>query len=478
MSMRVFYVTRWRALAFAALIALVWLNQSVGGKQWEALRDRTFASPGDHVGDFVRYPFIFLYRRSGDEAIYFETASATLGLPYDTEVFAQRGDSPLPPVATPVDGKVHVPYAEIPFEYPPPNVPFVVLPRLLVNGFSAYAYLFGAIMGSLLLVAAALAARLGASTTKQGPSERERDEAMRIVGFGLLLLAHGAIAIQRLDAIVALLVVLMVRAAARRDDRSLGFWGGLIGAAKLVPILLLPVLLLAGETRGLKRLGAVAASATLGLVLGLGPMIVLGRESLPLLLAYHSARGLHVESSLGVLYGAAKAVAGMREASTMDYGSFNFHGPVSKLLARSALAVTVALVGVVGFAAHRGRPAASASGLDDATSAAARTERVVLAALGTLAALWLGGKVFSPQYLTWAIPLAVAVPGRAWRGVALGLGLVLLLSQIYLRGFYDHVYNQWPLGVITMLVRLAVLVVLFAVAVRKLGKRPGRNAVC
>jgi hypothetical protein len=473
--------SRWRAFAFTAFVALVWLNQSVGGKQWEALRDRTFASPGDHVFDLLRYPFVFLYRRSGDEAIYFETASATFGLPYDTEVFAQRGDSPLPPVATPVDGKLHVPYAEIPFEYPPPNVPFVLLPRLVVHGFSAYAYLFGAIMGVLLLVAAGVAARLGAGATSHGNGAGrelcERDEASRILGFGLLLLAHGAIAVQRLDAIVALLVVLMVRAAVRGDDRSLGFWGGLVGAAKLVPILLLPVLLLTGGTRDPRRLAGVALGATLGLVLGLGPMIVLGRESLPLLLTYHSARGLHVESSFGVLYGAARAILGVREASTMDYGSFNFHGPLSKLLAKSALAVTVALVGVVGFAAHRGLPAGGPA-LDAPRGTEARTERMVLAALATLTALWLGGKVFSPQYLTWAIPLAVALPGSAWRRAALHLGVVLLLSQIYLRGFYDHVYNQWPAGVLTMLVRLAVLVALFVVAVRKLGKRPRPDAVC
>lgn len=439
---------RWRALVVTAFIALVWLNQSVGGKDWDELRDHTSAAP---FFDRIRYPIMFLYRRSGDEAIYYETASATLGLPYDTSVLAQRGDSPLPLVATPVDGRLHVPYAEVPFEYPPPNVPFVVLPRLLVKSFATYAYLFGAVMGLLLVAATAMAARLGAKD--------ERDEAQRILAVGLLLIAHGAIAVQRLDAIVALLVVLMVRAAIRGDDRSLGFWGGLIGAAKLVPFLLLPVLVITSGIRDARRLAGVALGASLGLALGLGPMIVLGRESLPLLLTYHSARGLHVESTFGVLYGAAKAVFGVREASTMDYGSFNFHGPFSRVLARSALAVTVTLVALVGYAAHRGRKA----------EPDVRTERLVLATLATLTALWLGGKVFSPQYLTWAIPLAVATPGRRWRQVALGLGLVLLLSQLYLRGFYDHVYNQWPAGVATMLVRLAVLAALFAVAVRRLG---------
>lgn len=140
------------------------------------------------------------------------------------------------------------------------------------------------------------------------------------------------------------------------------------------------------------------------------------------------------------------------------------------------MAITLALVGVAGFAARRGRATASAGEAGEAAHASEPlTERLVLAALATLMALWLGGKVFSPQYLTWAIPLAVAMPGRGWRRVALALGVVLVLSQVYLRGFYDHVYNQWPAGVLTMVVRLAVLVALFVVVVRRLyGRREAR----
>ena len=331
---------RWLAMAFTTFVALLWLNQSVGGKDWEEVRDRTLEAPSRHVADTLRYPFLVLYRRDPDEAIYYATASATLGLPYDATVLAGRGDSPLPPVTTPVDGRFHLPYAEVPFEYPPPNVVFVLLPRLFTSTFKSYAWAFGAVMGALLIAAALIAARLGTS------GRDERDEAKRIFAFGLLLLAHGAIAIQRHDALVALLLILMVRAAIRRDDALLGFWGGLVGAAKFVPILVLPALVVASGVRGSKRLGAVVLGVAAGLVLGLGPMIALGRESLPLIVAYHSARGLHVESTLGVLYGATKAVLGMRERGLLDYGSYNFHGPVADLLARASSALTLVLVGL------------------------------------------------------------------------------------------------------------------------------------
>jgi hypothetical protein len=227
---------------------------------------------------------------------------------------------------------------------------------------------------------------------------------------------------------------------------------------------------MASGVRGRKRLGTIALFAGLGFMLGLGPMIALGRESLPILLTYHSARGLHVESTLGVLYGAVKAVFGMHEASTMDFGSFNFHGPVSQGLAKASTALTLGLVGVV---LHAARGKSEGPSEDESEEEKAqRTWRIVLATLATMTALWLGGKVFSPQYLTWAIPLVVAVPGRGWRQLAIALGVILVLSQVYLRGFYDHVYNQWPVGVITMLVRLAVLIAFFLVLVRALRARP------
>lgn len=476
---RRFLDPRWvLALTVVLAIVVVWLNQSVGQKEWEALRDRTF-SPGAPIADVARYPFVFLYRRSGDEAIYHATASAVLGQPYDDEVLAQRGDSPLPPLTTPADGRVHVPYSEVPFEYPPPNVPFVVAPRLFTTTFNGYAQLFCAVMGVLLVIAAAIGARLGSTrapaspvreedASRAGPTDDvrdEREERRRLYVCALLLLAHGAIAVQRLDAIVALLLVLVVHAATHRHDARLGFYAGLVGAVKLVPSLVLPVVVVAAVIRAPRRLARVAFGALLGLALGLGPMLVLSPRALPLILAYHGKRGLQVESSLGVVYGAVKALSGARESAAMDFGSFNFHGPTAFALAKLAMPLTLALVAVVCVVELR--RVAPIVPLEPVESLAARTERIALAVLATLVALWLGGKVFSPQYLTWAIPVVLCIPGRRGLHASIALGVVLFVSQLYLRGFYDHVYNQWPAGIATMLVRLGILVATFIAVLRR-----------
>ncbi len=459
---------RLRAIAFTAVVAIGWLNQGVTRAEWSALRERANVSPAEHRLDRLRLPLLFLYRRAPDEELYFATASASLGLPYSAAVFANRGDSPLPPLTTPVDGRFHAPYAEVPFEYPPPNYAFVVMPRLLASHLTWYARVFGGTMAILLVLAAMIAAKLGA-----GDAPREPDgEAPRIVAFGLLLLAHGSIAVQRLDALVALLAILMVRAAVRGQDRSLGFWAGMIAATKLVPVLILPAILIAGGVESARRWSVVALFGALGAALGLGPMIVLGRESLPLLLQYHSARGLHVESSLGVIYGAVKAIASIRESATLDYGSYNFHGAASHALAKASTALTLGLIAVVLRAARTGNRADGAPvSREPGAARDHRTTQIVIAALASITALWLGGKVFSPQYLTWALPLVVAVPGRGWRRPAFALGLILVLSQLYLRGFYDHVYNQSPDGVATMVLRLVLLVGFFVGLTRTL-RRP------
>jgi len=436
--------TAWRcALAFVVLVAAIWLNQGVGLERWKASRGETAAALA---------PFQFLYRRAPDEEMYFATASATFGKTYDARVFAIRGATPLPLVDVPADGRFHTPYAEVPFEYPPPNVPFVLAPRLLADSFEGYARVFGAIMAAVLALAAVLAVRLGAAS--------EREQTPRLLAFGALLLAHGAIAIQRLDALVALLLVLVVRAALRRDERMLGFWSGLVGATKIVPFVVGVVVLVATRPKRDGALRFVLGSAV-GLLLGLLPML-LAPSSILVFLRYHGARGLNVESTLGVLYGAAKALTGNGERGVLDFGSFNFHGDVADALAKLTTVMLVALIAVVVRASVR--------------SNEALVPRVVLAAIAATIAVWLGGKVFSPQYLTWMLPFVVALPGPAWKRATLALGLLLLLTQLYYRGWFDHVYLQKPLGVITMVVRLALLGAFFHGVLRALDPvRPLRE---
>jgi hypothetical protein len=282
------------------------------------------------------------------------------------------------------------------------------------------------------------------------------------LGVGLFL-AQGALAVQRLDAVVTLLVALAFRAAVRRKPFAFGVWGGLAAAAKFVPLLALPVIMLADfrAWRSARALVLAATGIVLALAVGLLPIVACSPTALADILHYHAARGLQCEATLGVLLGLARLGMGTAVPTAYSFGSRNFEGPVADAFAAASGPLSVVAVLVVAGVAFR---AARASAPADA----GRFERMGLATLAALLALWLTGKVFSPQYMTWGIPVLAAIPSKrgerlAWLGV-----LAMALTQLYLRGYYQEVWGQTPIGLATLAARQAVLVVMAVVTVRGL----------
>ncbi|HEX7476619.1 MAG TPA: hypothetical protein VF331_02315 [Polyangiales bacterium] len=141
----------WAAVVAAALVVSLW--SSVG------LVDTT-RSPSTPVRAALRECLTTLYGQSGDEALYYFTASQLLGKPY-AHTLPDRGTVPeafqRAPLAS--DGHWHVPYREVPLEYPPLVLPLIVLPRLLVDRPEAYYALLRAFMALLLGAATAIALR-------------------------------------------------------------------------------------------------------------------------------------------------------------------------------------------------------------------------------------------------------------------------------------------------------------------------------
>jgi hypothetical protein len=455
------------AAASVALVACVWLNQSVGIRTWEKIRYGVFTDPGAHVVDTLRYPLIFLYRRSADEALYYGTAAQMLGQPYDTQVFAAhtRGyagglavyDAP-PPAA---DGRWHAPWTEVPLEYPPPVIPFILAPKLVTDGFEAYGRVFGAIMGLCLVLAIALA---GGVLARAGEPRESIDRRWWLAA--LLLLAQGAIAIQRLDAIVALALMAAVHGAVRRSPAQFGIAAGLAGACKIVPLLAVPVIVAADWAFWRTRLVALAGWVMAAVAIGFGPMLLASPAAVGDFLRYHGGRGLQVESTLAVLLGAARWALGAARPSTFSFGSFNLDGAVADLLAKATLPITVLAIAALVVVVARGpggRAVVVAPG-GDGRDTGDRIERVTCAALAATVVLWLGGKVFSPQYLTWGIPLVLAIPGRRGARASRIALAALTLTQIYHRGFYSMLTEQTFLGLFTLLARDGALVLLFVAA--------------
>jgi hypothetical protein len=193
------------------------------------------------------------------------------------------------------------------------------------------------------------------------------------------------------------------------------------------------------------------------------------------LVRYHGLRGLQIESTLGALVGAGRIVLGTSRPSTISYGSFNLDGAFPDALARLTVPLTLAGIAALVVLAARAARAMPARRAGDAADEPARIERLACAALAGTIVLWLTGKVFSPQYLTWGIPLVLAIPGR--RGVqAIWVAIAAFaVTQLYYRGFYDQVFDQRPVGVITVLLRQAILVGLLVLVCSSWPRRSPRS---
>jgi hypothetical protein len=451
----------WGPIALAVFVACVWVNQGLSEADWGPYHDRVAARPAAHPLDTARYPFVYLYKRASDVQLYYELANLMLGRPADTGfVTLERG--PLPPRFTlpypPADGRWHSPYSEILLEYPVAAVPVILAARVVSPDAHDHGIVFGVFMG-LCLVGAVLVALDAAKAAGDG-DDALRSKAWLASG---LLLAQGAIAVQRLDATTALLIALAVRAAVLRRPLSFGAWMGLAAASKLVPVLMVPALLAsdARTWRDARALSRFALGFAVALALGIGPMFLISGHALADVLAYHAARGLNCESTLGFLLAVWRLVTGTRVPSLLAFGSFDLQGSGADALAAVCGPLSVGAMLALGWLLWRGQPR------DEA--AAGRPVRVACAAFASLVVLWLTAKVFSTQYMTWGIPVVLAIPGRSGVRLAWLLLGAMALTQFYVVGHHELVMQGHPLGLLNLGARQALLAVAGYLAVRSLA---------
>ena len=106
---------------------------------------------------------------------------------------------------------------------------------------------------------------------------------------------------------------------------------------------------------------------------------------------------------------------------------------------------------------------------------AARTGRtpreLVLASMAGVIAFALFGKVLSPQFVIWVLPLGALA--FAWRRHALAavIGAAALLTQIEFPAHYFDVVEREPLALALVAIRNAVLLAALVLAMRELQPR-------
>jgi uncharacterized membrane protein len=289
-----------------------------------------------------------------------------------------------------------IPYRDFAVEYPPGALAVVILPAAFGNYAAAFAWEMAAC--GLVLVAVVTAIR--------------REAAFYVA---LAPVLAGSLILSRFDLWPALLTVAAL-AAFLRERHGLG-WGllGAAVAAKLWPFVLVPLALVwsyrAGRMRGALVGLAVAAAVFV-------PFALVAPHGLWDSVRGQASRPLQIESlgaSLFTAFGHPNVIT--------SHGSQNVagHGAIAAIFAVLQIATLVALW--IAFA--RG-PATG--------------ERLLRYSAAAVCAFIAFGKVLSPQFLLWLIPLVPLVRGRRGYAATALLTVALVLTQVWFpRRYWDYV---------------------------------------
>jgi uncharacterized membrane protein len=289
-----------------------------------------------------------------------------------------------------------IPYRDFAVEYPPGALAVVILPAAFGNYAAAFAWEMAACGLALVGVVTAI-----------------RREAAFYVALAPVL--AGSLILSRFDLWPALLTVAAL-AAFLRERHGLG-WGllGAAVAAKLWPFVLVPLALVwsyrAGRMRGALVGLAVAAAVFV-------PFALVAPHGLWDSVRGQASRPLQIESlgaSLFTAFGHPNVIT--------SHGSQNVagHGAIAAIFAVLQIATLVALW--IAFA--RG-PATG--------------ERLLRYSAAAVCAFIAFGKVLSPQFLLWLIPLVPLVRGRRGYAATALLTVALVLTQVWFpRRYWDYV---------------------------------------
>jgi uncharacterized membrane protein len=311
-----------------------------------------------------------------------------------------------------------IPYRDFPVEYPPGSLPVFVLPSLIGGTYATTFEWVMAVCGVALVVVVALLRPLSALYVALAP------------------VLVGSLILSRFDLWPALLATAAVVALVR-DRHRLG-WALLAAAvaAKLWPLVLVPPALVWSYRRG--RLRAVLAGVVV-LAVVVGPFLVIAPHGLWASLSGQASRPLQVES-----LGAALFTTFGHPHVISSHGSQNVDGhPTAGAIFAAVQAVTLFALWI-GFA--RGP---------------ATADRLLRYGAASVVAFVALGKVLSPQYLVWLIPLVPLVRGRRGLLATALLTVALVLTQVWFPQHYFAYALQFHRAWL-VLVRDLVLVGLLA----------------
>jgi glycosyl transferase family 87 len=341
-----------------------------------------------------------------------------------------------------------LPYRDVFLEYPPLAAPAIALPGVAGTGEEVFRAAFA---GWTLLLAAAVVLLCGALAVRTGGDARRA-----MFAAALMPLLCGALVRTHFDlAPVALLLGALLLVVSGRPRSGMAVLG-LAAMTKGFPLVAAPAGLAWLATRVDRRTLLQSAAALLAaLALPAAAALAISPNGALDAVTYHLERPVQIESLPASGVPLVDELGAGEADSVKSHRSDGLEHPAADALTLICLMVMLASVALV-TARARGN-----------------SRQLVLASLAAVAAFAALGKVLSPQYILWLVPLGALAFAWRLRALAAAIAAAAVLTQVEFPARYFDLVDREPFPIAVIAARNLLLLAVLVLALRAL--RPSRQ---
>lgn len=340
-----------------------------------------------------------------------------------------------------------LPYVDFEVEYPPLALLPMVIPQLpsLLYRQSLLQYEICFFIQNLVL------SYCIGKLILQIPSLQSNEAVKAIIFYTVLILLNLTTVFCRYDIFSTLLTLLALNSVLKNRSAFAGAWLGLGVAAKLYPVILLPIFSIYYLVKNQRyRCGKLLISCFATTALVFLPFVISGQSRFFSFLSYHKLRGLQMETiPAGILLLLHKLNL-VNVQFELNYGAYHLVSPDAAFILRALPLLNLALFGLVliGCLNQFRR--------EYKTSGEISCESLISYITLTLLIFMLTAKVFSPQYIVWLLPFLTLLP-LTRTSLSLWVTISAITSLIY-PVLYGRLIDSQLLPVVLLNLRNVLLV--------------------
>jgi uncharacterized membrane protein len=338
----------------------------------------------------------------------------------------------------------HLPYQDFPLEYPPFSLVFFLVPRLFASGLSAYA---GAFQIEVLIYDL-----LGLYILYRIAQNKDIPPWKMLAVYSAAVLAIGPIFFESYDIFSAILTLLSVFFFCGNKHRWAWVFLALGFMTKFYPAVIAPIYIFYYlRDRSYKRIWeglTIFAGVCLVILL---PFLVTAPGSIGNLVNTHSARPLQLETTYSSVLLIIDKVTNNSPEIVYSYGSKNIMNPPADTLAAVSWLVMVLLLLAAYWLICRS--------IKSNTTSSPETGMYALLVIGVLL---VSGKILSPQFLIWLLPLLPLVGDK--KGILLTAFFIVIggLTYYIYPAHYQGLENNESMVIAALFIRNLLLIFLTA----------------